>query len=112
MIGITEQVLGDKVREFMEKGWIRDSRSKWVARAFLFRKPGVNKWRLVIDYRYLNSFLKGHDFPLQVIEDTLCGQAEIHLCTLLDLETGFDQMPLEESSRHLTAFCTHSGVYE
>ena len=112
VVGIREQVLGDKVREFMAKGWIRESRSNWVARGFLVRKPGVNKWRLVIDYRYLNSCLKGHEFPLPVIEDTLCGQAGNHLSTLLDLEDGFHQMPLEESSRHLTAFCTPFGVYE
>ena len=47
-----------------------------------------------------------------VIEDTLLSQAGNHLWTLLDLEDGFHQMPLEESSRFLTAFCTRFGVFE
>ena len=67
----------------MDKGWIRESHSNWVARGFLVPKPGVNKWRLVIDYRYLNSCLKGHEFPLPVIGDTLLSQAGNHLWTLL-----------------------------
>ena len=112
VVGIREQVLKEKCQEFLDKGWIRESHSNWVARGFLVPKPGVNKWRLVIDYRYLNSCLKGHEFPLPVIEDTLLSQAGNHLWTLLDLEDGFHQMPLEESSRFLTAFCTPFGVFE
>ena len=42
-----------------------------IARAFLVPKPGNNKWRLVIDYRWLNSQLKGEVFPLPAIEDQL-----------------------------------------
>ena len=112
VVGIREQVLKEKCQEFLDKGWIRESHSNWVARGFLVPKPGVNKWRLVIDYRYLNSCLRGHEFPLPVIEDTLLSQAGNHLWTLLDLEDGFHQMPLEESSRFLTAFCTPFGVFE
>ena len=44
---------------------------QWVARAFLVPKPGKNDWRLVIDYRHLNSCLKGNSFPLHVIEDRI-----------------------------------------
>ena len=75
-------------------------------------KPGVNKWRLVIDYRYLNSCLKGHEFPLPVIQDTLLRHAANHLWPLLDLEDGCHQMPLEGSSRFPTAYCTPFGVFE
>ena len=112
VVGSREQVRGDKVREFIKKGWIREFCSNWVARGFLVPKQGVNKWMLVIDYLYPNSCLKGHEFPLAVIEDTLCGQAGNHLWTLLDLEDAFHEMPIEESSRYLTAFCTSSGIYE
>ena len=75
-------------------------------------KPGSNKWRLVIHYRYLNSCLEEHEFPLPVIEDLLGGQAGNHLWTLLDLENRFHQMPLLEECRHLTTFCTPAGTIE
>ena len=32
------------------------------------------KWRIVIDYLYVNTQLNGHDFPLPVIEDMLLRQ--------------------------------------
>ena len=70
-----------------------------MARGFLVPKPGVNKWRLVIDYRYLKSCLKGHAFPLPVIEDLLQLQHGNHFWAVLNLEDGFYQMPLTEESR-------------
>ena len=63
-------------------------------------------------YRYLNSCLEGHEFPLPVMEDLLQGQAGNNLWALLDLEGGFNQMPLLEECRHLTAFFTAAGTFE
>ena len=75
-------------------------------------QPGTKKWRLVIDYRYLNSCLEGHEFPLPVTKILLQGQAGNHLWILLDREDGFDRMPLLEECRHLTTFCTPAGTFE
>ena len=111
-VGLREEALKEKVQGFEKRGWIEGSKSPWVARGFLVPKPGVNKWRLVIDYWYLNSCLEGHEFPLPVIEDLLQRQHGNHLWTILDLEDGFHQMPLTEESRPLTAFCTPWGVYQ
>ena len=72
-------------------------------------KPGTNKWRLVIDYRYVNTQLRGCEFPLPVIEDLFVKQAGNQLWTLLDLKDGFDQLSLSECSRQYTAFCTPFG---
>ena len=47
--------------EFLKKGWIQPSHSPWVSRGFLVPKPN-GKWRLVIDYRYVNTQLPGHEF--------------------------------------------------
>ena len=80
-----------------------------VARAFLVPKPG-GKWRLVIDYRHLNSCLEGKSFPLPVIEDQLTNEQGNFLYSLIDLEDGFHQMHLEEDSKHLTEFCTPEAV--
>ena len=86
------------------------SSSHWVARAFFVPKPGVNKWRVVIDYRNLNNELKRHEYPLLVNEDKLLRQAGNHLWSLVDLEDGCHQMPLKKECRHLTGFCTPSGI--
>ena len=56
--GIKEEEMTKKINGFLHKGWIVQSHSAWVARGFLVPKPGTDKWRLVIDYRYLNSCLE------------------------------------------------------
>ena len=65
------------MNEFEEKGYIYKAQdhhnTSWVSRAFLVPKPN-GKWRLVIDYRWLNSQLKGEHFPIPVIEDQLAKQ--------------------------------------
>ena len=83
-----------------------------MARAFLVPKPGRNEWRLVIDYRHLNSSLKGNSFPLPVNEDQIANQQGNFIFTIIDLEEGFHQMHLEPESKHLTAFCTPFGIFE
>ena len=112
--GCRNQGRGDeqKPKGFLDKGRIVRSHSAWVATWFLVPKPGTDKWRLVIDYRYLNSCLEGHEFPLPVIEDLFQGQAGNHPWTLLDLEDGFHQMLLLEECRHLTAFCIPAGTFD
>ena len=109
---IREEALKEKVHGVEKRGWVEGCKSPWVAREFLLVKPGVNKWRLVIDYRYLNSCLEGHELPLPVIEDPLQRQHRNRSWTILGLEDGFHQMPLTDESRPLTAFCTPWGVYQ
>ena len=75
-------------------------------------KPGKNDWRLVLDYRHLNSCLKGNSFPLPVIEDQIADQEGNFIFSIINLEDGFHQTHLEESSKHLTSFCTPFGNFE
>ena len=110
-VGLMEEAMREKKKEFQEKGWIVPSQSHWVSRGFLVPKPGTNKWRLVIDYRYVNTQLRGCEFPLPIIEDLFVKQAGNQFWTLLDLEDGFHQMRCE-CSRQYTAFCTPFAVFE
>ena len=67
---------------------------------------------LFIEYRYLNTQLKGINFPLTVIDDQLAGQVANSSFTLVDLKDSFHQMHLEPFCCHLTAFISPFGVYE
>ena len=83
-----------------------------VAREFLVPKPGKNDWRLVIDYRHLNSFLQGNRIPLPIIEDQIANQDGNFILSIVDFQDGFHQMRLDEDSKHLTAFCTPFRIFE
>ena len=111
-LGFREETMHEKMKEDQEKGWILPSQSHSLPSGILVPKACTNKWRLVIDYRYVNTQLCGCEVPLPVIEELIVKQAENQLCTLLDLEDGFHQMPLSECSRRYTAFCTPFVVFE
>ena len=97
---------------FINRGFVVPCSDKmdWVSRGFLVPKPN-GKWRLVIDYRWLNSQLEGYNFPLLVIEDEIAKQRGRFFFTLVDLEDGFNQMRLAEELQPLSAFITPFGQY-
>ena len=112
-VGIREALLYERIKTFLERGYIEpcSKNTEWVRRAFLVPKPN-GKWRLVIDYRYVNTQLKGQNFPIPIIEDQIANQHGNFIWTLVDLEDGFDQMHAEQDSCKYTAFITPFGVYQ
>ena len=113
-VGEREKALWEKIVKFPDCGMLRDANGQpqWVARAFVVPKPGKNEWCLVINYRHVNSCLKGNNFPLPAIEDQIANQQGNFIFTIIDLEDGFHQMHLEEESKHLTPFCTPFGIFK
>jgi hypothetical protein len=114
--GEREQALNTMIEKLIERKWIIPSKSEWTSQAFVVPKPpdasGEKKWRLVLDYRYLNSQTKDDPFPLPLIEDLITKQAENRLWSIFDLEDGFHQMHLHPDSQPYTAFVTSRGVYQ
>ena len=96
----------------LDKGWIEPSTSEWAARAFAVPKAESNKWRVVIDYRYLNENCKSDSHPIPVIEDTVSKQTKNKMWSLFDCQDGYHQMHLHPDDRHLTAFVTGNNVYQ
>ena len=66
-----EIALNTLIQKLITNGWIEPSKSEWAAQAFLVPKPpssdGTKQWRLVVDYRYLNSQSKDYPYPLPLI---------------------------------------------
>lgn len=112
-VGLRAAAFQALVDKFKSRGMLREAQGdpQWISRAFVVPKPG-GKWRLVIDYRHLNSQIKDIIFPLPVIEDKILGEGKNVLWSIFDLEDGFHQMPLTEESKKYTAFMTPWGVYE
>ena len=61
-------------------------------------------WRLVIDYRRLNSQTVPDRLPMPVVNDVLAQLGGAQVFTSLDLLSGYWQVPMEEESKALTAF--------
>ena len=64
-------------------------------------------WRLVIDYRHLNSRTVSNRLLMPVVNDVLAQLGGAQVFTSLDLLSGYWQVPMEEESKPLMAFSTH-----
>lgn len=70
---------------------------------------GVKKFRVVMDFRALNEVTLNEFHPLPNITEILDQLGQCQLFSVIDLESGFYQIPLPEKSRELTAFSTNRG---
>ncbi len=68
--------------------------------------------RLVVDYRKLNSITVHDPFSMPSINDILAHLSSATFLSKLDLLKGFHQVPLSESSKHLTAFTCLQGKFQ
>lgn len=104
-------VVREMVGELLANNIIKESHSAYASPIVLVRKKN-NEYRLCIDYRALNKKTVKDSYPMPVIDDQLDRLYGKTFFTSLDLASGYYQIPVQESSRHLTAFITSDGHYE
>ncbi|XP_011859426.1 PREDICTED: uncharacterized protein LOC105556922 [Vollenhovia emeryi] len=79
------------------------------------KKPdsaGNKRWRMVIDYRLLNEKTIGDAYPLPNITDILDQLGNAKYFSVLDLASGFHQIPINPQDAPKTAFSTPYGHYQ
>ena len=105
----------DEVREhlklMLDTGVIHPSNSPWCNAVVLVRKKD-GSLRFCIDFRKLNSLTVKDSHPLPCICETLESLAGAAHYSTFDMNSGFWQVPMDEDSKHYTAFTLDSmGLY-
>ena len=90
---------------------IEPSLSAWSSPVVPVRKKD-GTMRLCVDYRRLNAVTKPDRYPLPNLNDSVYSLYGMSYFTSLDVTRGFYHIPIEESSRELTAFSTQSGHWQ
>src|SRR6218665_1114935 len=70
--------------------------------------------RFCIDYRKLNAATKPISFPLPQLPDIFdaMNEAKPKYFSLLDLRSGYHQVPLDPATKEKSSFVTHSSQYQ
>ena len=93
------------VNERLQQGIVRPSKSPYASPAFLVPKRDGG-FRLVVDYRKVNSKVVFDSYPMPNIEQALDQFGGAAVFSVLDLSSAYYQIPLSEKTRRITAFCT------
>jgi hypothetical protein len=82
----------------------------WVTPLVVVPKTSGNV-RLCVDMRQANKAVQRERFPIPNVEDTLYQMNGATVFSKLYLTQSFYQVELEESSRYITTFVSHKGLY-
>ncbi len=105
------KILNELINDYIRKGIIRKSKSPWAANIVLVtNKDGT--LRPCVDFREMNERTVADQYPMQNVEDIFMRLGKAKFFTLIDLEKGFHQIPMNEEDKGKTAFYTHKGLYE
>jgi len=95
----------------LEQGIIRHSTSIYTSPAFGILKPNGDI-RLVVDYKRLNKQTAKETYPFPTIQEQFSTLKGCKLFSVVDLNSGYYQISVEEDSIPYTSFTTHRGQYE
>ncbi|MES9903532.1 MAG: reverse transcriptase domain-containing protein, partial [Sedimenticola sp.] len=105
--------IGKHIDDMLQNEIIEPSDSVWTSPVVMIKKKD-NSFRFCIDYRRLNNVTVPINFPLPRLEcifDTI-GNANAKVFTVLDLKSGFHQIPLDDETKHKTAFISRHGTFQ
>lgn len=113
---IHKQEVKSQIQTMLDQGIIKPSVSPWSSPVWVVPKKldasGVQKWRVVIDYRKLNELTIDDKYPLPIITDILDQLGKCSYFSTLDLASGFHQVEVSPKDTPKTAFSVENGHYE
>jgi hypothetical protein len=106
-----QEIIDTHVKDMLEQGVIEKSNSPYSSPVVLVRKEN-GQYRFCIDFRKVNEASEKDAYPLPQIDDTLDKLKQAQFFSKLDLKNGYWNVPLEKSSRPVTAFTVPGrGLY-
>ena len=103
--------LEEKIKTFIDQGWIEPSVSGWSSSVLFIPKPG-GKLRFWVDYRRLNAVTQLDKSPTPLQAEMLDHLQGAEYFSALDLASGFYQLSIDAESKPSTAFPTAKGQYQ
>ena len=83
---------------------------KWLANVVLVKKAN-DKWRLCINFTYINKAYPKDNFPLPRINLIVDATAGHELLSFMEAFFGYNQISMDPSDQEKTSFVTRQGTY-
>ena len=105
-----------QMEEMEKQGIIRKSNSRYSSPIIVIPKKldntGIQKYRIVVDYRKLNQVTVDDKYPIPNIDSILDKLGKSQYFSTLDLAKGYHQILVATEDIEKTAFVTPAGLYE
>ncbi|XP_060076193.1 uncharacterized protein K02A2.6-like [Ylistrum balloti] len=82
----------------------------WVSPVIVVPKPNGDI-RICVDMRQANQAIVRERHPIPTVDEILYNMNGSTVFSKLDMKYGYHQIELEDSSREITTFVTHQGLY-
>ena len=111
------EFVNKEIERLLAEGIIRPSRSPynapvWVVPKNGLKEEGSNENRMVIDYKKTNAKTIRDKYPMPNINVILSNLGKAKYFSVIDLESGFHQILMEEKDKEKTAFSVNGAKYE
>ena len=99
------------LKENLQKGYIRPSKSPLASPVFFVKKKD-GKLRFVQDYRKLNQFTVKNRYPLPLVADIISRLQGARYFTKCDVRWGYNNIRVKQGHEWKAAFVTNRGLFE
>ncbi|KAL0416592.1 UNVERIFIED_CONTAM: Transposon Ty3-G Gag-Pol polyprotein [Sesamum latifolium] len=105
------EIIKEEVEKLLTAGYIRPVQyPEWLANVVLVPKPN-KKWRMCIDFTYLNRACPKDSYPLPRIDVLVDSTAGCEMMSFLDAFQRYNQISLESQDQEKTTFITEQGTF-
>jgi hypothetical protein len=108
------RVITDQIKEWLEEGVIEISKSNSDHTNPLVCAPKPQgKWRICIDFRFLNSFLTaGETAYIPLIDEIFAVCSKSKIFSIIDLTGAYNKIKIHEEDRWCTQFLWNNTMYQ
>ena len=99
-----------QVDDLLQRGIIEESYSPWASPIVMVKKKDKT-FRFCVDYRALNAVTVRDSHPIPRQDDSIDALSSSTYFSVMDLSSGYWQVPLNPEDKEKTAFTTGTGLY-
>jgi Reverse transcriptase (RNA-dependent DNA polymerase) len=99
-----------EIQRMLKEGVIEPATSEWASPVVLVPKSDSST-KFCVDHRRLNALTIRDSYPLPRMDEYIDSLGDAKLCSTLDCNSGYWQIPVEPKDKDKTTFTSHKGTF-